>query len=1022
MKHLMSLSIALITVSTSAPAQTPNYVPTNGLVAWYPFNGNANDESSNTNDGTVNGAMLTTDRFGNTDAAYSFDGVNDLIDCGNISALNGIPEMTISAWFRSSGNVFYSRIIGKELDQDNMEGFTIQYSTNSGDNLRFNMRNGVDAQGDNSTVAIAENQWYNVVMVYNGNETTDADKLRMFINGVQVNLGFSNTIPSTTSTNAYPLWIGNIYGAPTESPWHGEIDDIGIWNRVLTEQEIDDMYSGETGECLPTYVPTNDLVAFYPFCGNAIDESGHGYNGTVYGASLIADRLGNPNSAYSLDGLSNYIELGDLPLGTAFQPMTISMWWQNTTTSNSGNSTLLSDYDGPSGGDFDFAFNASFNYDNDQITVLRRSNPYDIQVQTEPIAGSDWHHFAMVYDGISNIYYYEDGEAIDSLITWNGIVNGELVVPTYDASRNYYSNPVWRVGCNRWSGSLQEFFEGNVDDLGIWSTALSPCEITQIYQGQLVTLDATVTMSGNTTFCQGGEVELTAPAGYDYLWSTNETTQSIVVNSTGTYSVEVSNGNCSSTSSDVNVTVLINPAVSLPSYSDLCIDSAPVSLSGGSPTGGSYTLNGNSATQLDPSQTGTGSQTIVYSYTDQNNCTGTATETVTVNALPNVTLASFSDLCENDSPITLSGGSPTGGSYTLNGNSATQIDPSQTGTGSQAIVYSYTDQNSCSASATESLNVNEAPSPTISTSGAISFCQGGEVELTSSFAQSYDWSTNESTQSITVNSTGSYSVTVTGANNCTGTSPMVNVTVLSNPSVSLSAFSALCENASAITLSGGSPSGGTYTVNGNPTTELDPSLTGTGMQTIEYSYTDQNNCTGSASQTVMVNGIPNVTLNGLNTSYTLSDNPSVLSGTPSGGFFNGAGVANGTFDPAVAGVGTHGVSYAVVDGNGCVGVSSLCTTVDLNVGIDGGNQISNGGGLDIYPNPSNGQFILSVEDLKGPVTYTVYDARGHEVINGSFVSTGNYQETINLRTSADGVYTIQVNSPEGITTRKLIKK
>jgi len=60
-------------------SQVPNYVPTNGLVGWWPFNGNANDESGNGNNGIVNGATLASDRFGNANMAYSFDGINDLI-------------------------------------------------------------------------------------------------------------------------------------------------------------------------------------------------------------------------------------------------------------------------------------------------------------------------------------------------------------------------------------------------------------------------------------------------------------------------------------------------------------------------------------------------------------------------------------------------------------------------------------------------------------------------------------------------------------------------------------------------------------------------------------------------------------------------------------------------------------------------------------------------------------------------------------------------------------------------------
>ena len=65
----------------SVNAQVPSYVPSNGLAGWWPFSGNANDVSGNGNNGTVNGATLTTDRFGNPNAAYSFDGINDYIRC-----------------------------------------------------------------------------------------------------------------------------------------------------------------------------------------------------------------------------------------------------------------------------------------------------------------------------------------------------------------------------------------------------------------------------------------------------------------------------------------------------------------------------------------------------------------------------------------------------------------------------------------------------------------------------------------------------------------------------------------------------------------------------------------------------------------------------------------------------------------------------------------------------------------------------------------------------------------------------
>ena len=79
MKNLLLTAVATLGLTAATMAQVPNYVPTNGLVGWWPFNGNANDESGNANNGTVNGATLATDRFGAVDKAYDFDGVDDII-------------------------------------------------------------------------------------------------------------------------------------------------------------------------------------------------------------------------------------------------------------------------------------------------------------------------------------------------------------------------------------------------------------------------------------------------------------------------------------------------------------------------------------------------------------------------------------------------------------------------------------------------------------------------------------------------------------------------------------------------------------------------------------------------------------------------------------------------------------------------------------------------------------------------------------------------------------------------------
>jgi hypothetical protein len=96
MKKRLTFSLALLTiVCSTVTAQLPSYLPADGLVGWWPFNGNANDESGNGNDGVVNGATLSVDRNGNLSSAFNFDGASNSIT--TIAQL-GEGELTISFW------------------------------------------------------------------------------------------------------------------------------------------------------------------------------------------------------------------------------------------------------------------------------------------------------------------------------------------------------------------------------------------------------------------------------------------------------------------------------------------------------------------------------------------------------------------------------------------------------------------------------------------------------------------------------------------------------------------------------------------------------------------------------------------------------------------------------------------------------------------------------------------------------------------------------------------------------------
>lgn len=117
MKKIISV-FALAIISSNIFSQTiPNYVPQNGLVAWYPFNGNANDESGNNFNGTVTGATLASDRNNNSNKAYNFNGTSNYVGVGNFNNWDMYnATFTISTWFLSTDSTsnLQRMIIGKD--------------------------------------------------------------------------------------------------------------------------------------------------------------------------------------------------------------------------------------------------------------------------------------------------------------------------------------------------------------------------------------------------------------------------------------------------------------------------------------------------------------------------------------------------------------------------------------------------------------------------------------------------------------------------------------------------------------------------------------------------------------------------------------------------------------------------------------------------------------------------------------------------------------------------------------------
>ena len=161
--------------------------------------------------------------------------------------------------------------------------------------------------------------------------------------------------------------------------------------------------------------------------------------------------------------------------------------------------------------------------------------------------------------------------------------------------------------------------------------------------------------------------------------------------------------------------------------------------------------------------------------TSSSGCVGTSTISVNLFTQPVVTFSPLNPVCVTTDPFTLTGGSPSGGNYSGPGVASGSFDPGTAGLGTHTISYLYTDGNGCSVSASQTISVTGFPVATVSPAGPITLCQSSTINLSTIAGYSYLWSNGATTQSISVSTSGSYSVVVSDNSGCSATSSDVVV-------------------------------------------------------------------------------------------------------------------------------------------------------------------------------------------------------------------------------------------------------
>ncbi len=269
-----------------------------GLMAHYPFNGNANDVSGNNNNPVFNNATLTADRVNNPNSAYKFNGINNYIQIPNSPTLNMSSSITLAAFVKTTG--FYygtchgNAILMKGLDAAPTTTFRLRFGDemySNGTNCTYSppdtihqnyWGHGAGAAGG-YTPYVTKNEWVSVIYTYDGTYA------KLYIN---CQLVLNNFSPGYNFSNTHDLFMGKM-DDPTFPYWfNGEMDDVRIYNRAINEDEV----KAIVGSCQTVQAPCT-IKNDFSFSRNPCSPNAITFSTTSTSYNSIAWDFGDTNTA-----------------------------------------------------------------------------------------------------------------------------------------------------------------------------------------------------------------------------------------------------------------------------------------------------------------------------------------------------------------------------------------------------------------------------------------------------------------------------------------------------------------------------------------------------------------------------------------------------------------------------------------------------------------------------------------------------------------------------------------------------
>jgi hypothetical protein len=962
--------------STGLPASLQN-----GLVGYWPFCGNANDASGNGNNGTVNGATLTTDRFGAANKAYSFDGTNYIEVNPNNSFNNNL--MSVSCWINRTDFTDNDAFIGLRTDVNNSR-FSCHAANN---NTGLGVWDGSNFLTTSNN--LLNNNWYHVVFVF------QASNCLVYVNGNLV--GTINSVIGNGSSN--PLFFGQAdnSGQYNNERWQGMLDDIGIWNRTLTQQEITQLYqqgqpsySWSTGATTSSITVTPTQTTNYT-CTTTLDGASITQSQTITVSPYVswANIQFPANSTIACGGNVNVygqVYEGSLtPAAGANNAISVqvgvhtantdpSTWpagaWSNATwnTQSGNNDEYVANIGGAlAQGTYYYSFRYAVNGSSCYVYGGYNGGFWNGTTNVNgvlTIDGLDWANLQFPASGAvcQGQSFNAYGQVFESGVTnAAGATAGmiaEIGVATTNTDPSTWPANAWSAASfNSQSGNNDEFI-GTISGLsagtyyyafryklatacsyqyggysgaggGFWGGANGNGTLT-------VNALPTVSAGSNQAVCTGASVTLSGSGASSYTW--NNSVQNGVAftpNSTTTYTVTGTSANGCTNTAQTTVTVNALPTVTAPANQTVC-SGTNVTLSGG----GASTYAWNNGVSNGVAFPANATTTYTVTGTAANGCTNTAQTTVTVNASPTVTATASQSVCSGTS-VTLSGSGAT--SYTWN--NSVQDGVAFTPNATTTYTVTGTAANGCTNTAQTTVTVNALPTVTASANQTV--CSGSNVTLNGGGASTYAWNNGVSNGvAFPANATTTYTVTGTDANGCTNTA-QTTVTVNALPTVTAPANQTVCSGTN-VTLTGGGAS--TYAWNNGVSNGV--AFPANATTTYTVTGTAANGCTNTAQTTVTVNALPTVTAPA-NQTVCSGTNVTLTGGGASTYAWNN-GVSNGVAFPANA---TTTYTVTGTDANGCTNTAQTTVTVNAlptvtataNQTVCSGTNVTlSGGGASTY--------------------------------------------------------------------------